>query len=203
MSLVDQVGLLITRIGTELKSVRSALSVKASGFGADDFGWIAWTTDPANASASTPIAGRVYTARVKVAKTGTISNLSIWVSTAGATLTHGFLGIYKLDGTLLAQSADQTTNWQTTGLKTVPMVTPITVNAGDQLLFAYLVAGTTAPAIAANASAPAVNSMLTATSGNNTYRAGIQSATAQVALPSPAIMTAQGLNSNLPCIVAT
>lgn len=170
---------------------------------AADFGWLAWTFDPLDSSASTPIVGRTYWSRTKVAKSGTIANIQLQVTTAGTTLTHGFVGIYSTAGVLLGSSADQTTAWQTTGVKTIAVTNAsgqsLAVTAGQEILLAFLQAGTTGAAIAAKTSSPAVNAFLTGAS----LRAGLTAATGLTALPSPLILSTGTQNGNQLFLIAS
>lgn len=115
---------------------------------------ITWTQDPRTlrSSGDTITGGVVYLAKVDIANRSTVvSNILVGVITAGATLTSGqnFVGLYNSSGTLLATSADQTTAWGTTGLKTAA-ITPQTLAVGSYYV-AILSNGTTKPVFATGA----------------------------------------------------
>lgn len=115
---------------------------------------ITWTQDPRTlrSTGDTLTGGVVYLAKLDIANRSTVvSNLLVGVITAGATLTSGqnFVGLYNSSGTLLATSADQTTAWATTGLKTAA-ITPQTLAVGSYYV-AILSNGTTKPVFATGA----------------------------------------------------
>lgn len=67
----------------------------------------------------TPSAGNTRFIRAYLASTATVANFHLRVSTAQATATNVFGGLYSLTGTLIAKTADQATDVQsTTGWKT-------------------------------------------------------------------------------------
>lgn len=74
-----------------------------------------------------------------------ITNLTAFIQTAGAALTLSKLGIYSKTGVLLASTADQGTNWQSTGAKTAALTAPLIVPATDAYYIAELAVGTTGP----------------------------------------------------------
>jgi hypothetical protein len=93
-----------------------------------------------------------------------MTNIRYWITAAGGTLTaaQNFVGLYNSAGTKLAASADQTTNFGTTGLIDAAMVSgPITVTP-PFVWVAVLTNGTTGPSFlkAANQTAPWANGKL-------------------------------------------
>lgn len=181
MSLASQIAALAQRVGEEFKTVRA----EAVRWRPSDYGARGWTTDPQMSNIFGPVIGRVYTARAKVEVGGTISNVQFWVNTAGNANTAIYVGIYALDGTLLASSTDQKAVFLTTGSRTVPMqaATP-TLVAGQEVVVAYLTVGGTTPIIGGTASAPGANINKTA-SGSNPLRQAFSVATGVTTLPSP------------------
>jgi hypothetical protein len=114
-----------------------------------DYGWIAWVCDPASAyTGIITLAGYVIVTKIKIPVATTITNLMVYVTTAGATLTTSqcVAGLYQ-GGSLLAATVDQHTAWQTTGLKTMALTAPQAVSAGDAYV-ALLANGTTMPTFA-------------------------------------------------------
>lgn len=71
-------------------------------------------------------AGWHHYVRIEWPVTRTVSNITVYVSTAGVGLTSGqcFAVIYGSDGTRLAYTADQSGVWNSTGLKTMALATP-------------------------------------------------------------------------------
>jgi hypothetical protein len=137
-----------------------------------DSGWAAWTFDPAMCylGGTALAAGILYANAVKIPKATTLASVVLNVMTAGATLTAGqcFAGIYQ-GNVPLAFTADQATNWQSTGLKTMALTgAPITVAAG--LLYIVMWAnGTTRPAMAAPIAATVAGDNPFFTPGNRSF----------------------------------
>ncbi|MFD5107128.1 hypothetical protein [Streptomyces cinereoruber] len=99
-----------------------------------DQGLISWTFDPAtNITAQSALtSGQLYMVRLAVRSAATVSTVVVPVGTAGSSLTAGqsLVGLYSPTGTLLAQSADQSANWTSTGVKSVSLTSPASVTAG-------------------------------------------------------------------------
>jgi hypothetical protein len=75
-----------------------------------------------------------------------VSNIHIGIETAGSGLTAGqcFVGLYDSSGTRLAVSADQASNWTSTGGKTIALTSAQTLAVGYYYI-AILAVGTTPP----------------------------------------------------------
>ena len=72
-----------------------------------------------------------------------ISNLSVIIGQAGVAVTASKLGLYDSAGNLLAITADQGVAWESTGLKTAPVLVPFTVlTSGMYYVAEFHVAGT-------------------------------------------------------------
>jgi hypothetical protein len=131
-------------------------TVNTAAFNQADHNLLAWTQDPATLRASGDVlasSGVLYLAKLKIVNRSTlVSNILYGVVTAGATLTAGqnFVGLYNSSGTLLSGTADQTTNFGSTGLKTAALTTPQTLAVGTYYV-AFLSNGTTKPALAMGA----------------------------------------------------
>jgi hypothetical protein len=98
----------------------------------EDSGLLASTMDPLLASAQVQIgftAGWLVALRAALKKPATVTNILWWVQAAGATLSNCYAGLYSNSGTLIAKTADQSTPWQSTGLKTMAL----TAEAGQSL----------------------------------------------------------------------
>jgi hypothetical protein len=117
-------------------------------FSPEDHGFLGWTFDPMFAQSSTVgTAGTLYINKVKLPGPAQITNLHLFVGTAGATLTASqcYALLYSPAGVLLGQTAAQNTAWTTTGLKTMAL----TASARVQNNFCYVgfySNGTTQPA---------------------------------------------------------
>jgi hypothetical protein len=92
-------------------------------------GYLAWTYDPVtanggftNGNAGGVAAGNLYLCKVPLpTPTITIATVDYWVQVVGATLTNCFVALYDSAGTRQAVSADLSTTWTSTGLKSTPM----------------------------------------------------------------------------------
>jgi hypothetical protein len=117
------------------------------GLQAADLGMIALSWDPAGTTGGAQVsAGRQLLQMIRV-PTSTVTNIVYGVNTAGATLTAGqnFVGLYDFSGNLIASSADQTTPFGSTGLKTAPLSGgPYNLPSGLYFI-SFLANGTTMP----------------------------------------------------------
>lgn len=109
---------------------------------ARDHGIVGWTYDPAGVQAGTalPTAGLAQVARIRVLSS-VVTNILVHVTTGGTSLTAGqcFAALYNDAGALLgggAVTADQSTPWASTGLKTMALTVAqgVTTNAWYRVL---------------------------------------------------------------------
>lgn len=109
-------------------------------------GLIGWAYDPAvSAGSGTALtSGQPVTVKIPLSGTHTITNLLCFIATAGTSLTSGqnFGALYDSSGTLLAQTADATTAFGGTGLKTLALTTPQTVTGDVFAMFWFNGSGT-------------------------------------------------------------
>lgn len=108
-------------------------------------GFLAIPYDPALATLATVIApGTLYMIRLDIPTSATISSSTLCVVNSGVTLTAGqnLIGLYDASGTLLAQSADQSTAWASVGEKNANFTSPASVSAGTYYLAILSVGGT-------------------------------------------------------------
>lgn len=180
MSLASQISALATRIGAEFKTARTEMANQRDVAPAD-LGFLAWNYDPSPVAGtgSSPMsaAGTLEVQRLWVPKACTVTNLHVYVQTAGVTLTAGrcLAGLYNAAGNLLSATGDQSGAWVSTGLKTMALTTPQTIAAGWYDV-AWFYTGTTGPAMVRGSSYAFVNGLLTgsalrcarAASGNTT-----------------------------------
>lgn len=147
------------------KAYADALTGSTTNWSYADQGLLGWSYDVASATLTSiiPSAGVMQMTRVPV-KAGTITNIHLDVTTAGAGLTSAGVAIYQ-GGTLLAQSADISTTLQSTNGKTIPLSAPVSVTAG-YVYVAVWANGTTLPTLARAISRSNVNIGLT----SSTYR---------------------------------
>ncbi|MEV5607022.1 hypothetical protein [Streptomyces sp. NPDC052225] len=149
-----------------------------------DQGLLAWTFDPCNTIDVSVLApGTVYMAALRVRERTTLSNIHLYLSTAGAGLTAGqcFAGIYNTAGTRIAVTADQATAWASSGAKTMALTAPVEVYPGTYYV-AVVCNGTTGITVSrGSGNAGQVNMGLTA--ANARYTSGGTGWTAQTSLP--------------------
>lgn len=111
-----------------------------------DQGLLAWSIDPGTANSQTsPPSGEMQLVRLRVDTITPVTSVMVHAVTGGAGLTTGLVGIYNASGTLLAQSADQSSSWTSAGTKVVPLTAPVVLPPGLYRV-AFLAAGTTTPA---------------------------------------------------------
>jgi hypothetical protein len=150
----------------------------------NDHNMISYTTQPSSlGSSATPTSGAVRLSRIRLMQPATITNMNVIVGIAGSGLVAGqsFIGLYTTSGTLLSATADMSTDFATTGVKTKALTTPQSLAAGDYFC-AIVTNGTTTPSIVQEAGAlsvAAVNVGLTA--GSNARFMG--GPTGQTSLP--------------------
>lgn len=117
-------------------------------FGPEEHGLLGWSFDPSHGQGTAIGTGGVlYLTKIKLLAAATITNVGLYVVTAGATLTANqcFASLYSASGVLLAATANQATNWTSTGLKTMALSSAQAVNSGYVYVGFYSV-GTTQPA---------------------------------------------------------
>jgi hypothetical protein len=97
-------------------------------------------------------------AKVKLPVAASVTNIILWVQTAGGTLTAGqnFSALFNSAGTLIGQSPDQAAAWAGTGLKTAALTGgPFVCTAGNYFV-GFWYNGTTAPTMGRSGSAGSV-----------------------------------------------
>lgn len=161
-------------------------------FTAEDYGYVAWSVDPAGAASTLPLAaGTLYTARSKVAKTGAIASVVVPITTGAAGVTSAWVAVFAVDGTLLGVSADTGASWVAAGTKTVALTAPTEVlPAGTPVYLAVLAIGGS-PIVRSMTAAPTVNQNLSAATG---HRFGLVAG--QAAMPSPLVMAGMSSSSS-------
>jgi hypothetical protein len=136
-----------------------------------------WTDNPLiYTGAAAPTSGTVYVMRVRLDTTGTISMVTILVTTAGTGLSNCYAGVYDTSGVQLGISADQSASWNSTGTKAVSLTSATTSQSAGTDLYVALLYNGSALALRSATAAPIINLWLT--------RQGT-AGTSQTALPSP------------------
>jgi hypothetical protein len=136
--------------GTAASVSRSDHVHPVTQLGPSDHSLKAWNFIPYAAVNTSILAagGTLYLCRLLVPTAATITNVMFYISTAGSGLTAGqnFAALYNTSGTLLSATADQASNWQSTGGKTMALSTPQAVTAGYYYVGFYA-NGTTLPTL--------------------------------------------------------
>ncbi|WP_327066885.1 beta strand repeat-containing protein [Kitasatospora sp. NBC_01302] len=140
-------------VANNLSDVNSASTARANLGMVDmvpgDAGLVSWNFPPwASSSNGAGASGTIYYMRVKVPVATTITNIEMWQTAAGSTLTSGqcFAGLYNASGTQVAITADQSTSWAsgTQVEKVIPLTSTYSAAAGYYWI-AALFNGTTGP----------------------------------------------------------
>lgn len=138
----------LTNADSALDARVDALENPAQPF--SEFGFVGWNYDPVMGSGTTPPGTnqQLYMLRVNIPVDSLVSRICLGIGTAGATFVAGqnFIGLYNAAGTLLASSADQSTNWTNVGLVKSDMASPINVTAGNYFV-GFIMNATTRPAL--------------------------------------------------------
>lgn len=101
----------------------------------------------ASNNAIMPTAGRLEFIRIRVPVSSSVTNITGFISTAGATLTAGqcFASLFTGAGVLVGTTADQSGAWVSGGTKTMALASgPFSITAGDYYVGMWY-NGTTAP----------------------------------------------------------
>jgi hypothetical protein len=161
---------------------------------------LGWTIDPALVSGLIgPNAGQVTLIKMAWPKTATITNILMDIATAGVGLVGCFAGIYDSTGALLGTTADQSTAWTTTGVKTMALTSPASVPGGaNTYIYVALLVGTGSTTFAnmyrrvASSTAAVLNLGLTAATARSAT-----SGTGQTTLPSSITMASNTLGTSM------
>jgi parallel beta-helix repeat protein len=114
-----------------------------------DQGLVTWTMDVMVATANSilPAPGTLYLVRVHVPVAATVRNILAAITNAGSGLRSGqcFAGLWSASGgARVGATADQSTGWATTGVKTMALTAAANLTAGDYYIGLYA-NGTTLP----------------------------------------------------------
>lgn len=107
-------------------SAAATAAILATGYPLDQLALKAANFDPifANGLTGALTSGRTYYQRLPIPHATPISNLifRLWVGGSALTSSQCFAGVYSSAGTLLAKSADLSTTFASSGLKTVALI---------------------------------------------------------------------------------
>lgn len=137
-----------------------------------DQGLLAWSMQPQLASAAAPAltAGVIYLARVILRSAATVTNVGFSVTNAGSGLSNCYAALFDFTGTRQAITGDLSTNFQSTGYKTIAFTGTYAAPAGNYWVALLNGAGSTLPQLAASYST---------TLSAGTVNAGVTAATAR------------------------
>lgn len=111
-------------------------------------GFNAWSYDIAATAGTSTLSNQRFNVVRMMATGGTVTNLHVGVATAAAAPNAGVkMGIYDASGNLLGSTADIGTNLTTTGWKTLPLTSSVTVTAAQTIYVGLWWSGTTGPTI--------------------------------------------------------
>jgi hypothetical protein len=156
---------------------------------------LAWSYDPVMQTGnSTPPAGVLTLIKVPVYRACAVTNILLEVAAAGSGLTSGenWAGLYTADGALIGQTADQSSEWESSGLNTAALAGGPYYLSQGWVYVAILTNGTTSPAFgrATVQGSGAVNAGLTVA----TARHAVNSS-AQKTLPSSITMSGNAFSA--------
>ncbi len=144
------------------------------------------------------IAGVAYYIGVGLRAGDLISTIDLIVAVASGTSTISLVGLYNKAGTRIAVSADQGASWQTAGLKSINVITPVTIPTTDVYyigIFAAVSAGAL-PTLNRGLTAGGINATPQYSLGGNPAWGYVQ--TGQATLPSPATFADTAAVTNIP-----
>lgn len=126
-----------------------------------DQGFIGWAFDPVSAGSADVISTSGVLKLAKIWLPGsTVTSLVVAVTVAGTSLTSGQCGgaLYTAAGAKVAQTADQSTAWATTGVKTMALVGgPYALPAGFYYTGIWINHTGTSPSFSTGAQTAVVN----------------------------------------------
>lgn len=166
-----------------------AALANAATFPPQSHGFLAWSMD-ANmvTNATAPTNGVVQMTRFDINRPVVITNMHEALVAAGAGVSNTFLGIYDSTGTLLRQTADASTAYQSADLKTVPLTSTLSIAAGTYYFARLVGAGSSITLLRGVQSANlvnAINANLTVSNGRVTnFGSGLTALPSSITLSS-------------------
>lgn len=135
-------------------------------FDATDAGFLAWNYDIAlgTGSFALPGTGLTYVMKVQVPVACTVTNIVVYLSVIGVTLTAGqsFVALYDGSKNKLSTSADQAATFAgTTGFKSIPLSVAQAISPGSYFVVVWA-NGSTMPSFRAAFSSASANTNLSA-----------------------------------------
>jgi hypothetical protein len=141
-------------------------------------GMAGWTYDPQIASGQSALSvGVEYLVQVVPVRDGKVKTVTIGLHTAGATLTADqcFAGVRHRDGTLLAKTASQHTNWAGALFeKRMALDAEVEIQQGVPVYACFVANGSTPPQFARLSTSDVINAGCVAGQGRSMFTAGSQ-----------------------------
>lgn len=150
---------------TALQDAATKNYVDSGRWAAADHGFIAWAGDPGLfGNSSAPTAGVAQVIKMKLAATATISNVVLAITNTASGISNCYVALYDSNKNVISgsQSSDQSSAWITSGTKTTPLGTPVTVTTGIFYVVFWVGGATTMPTFTRGAGLSAINSGLSA-----------------------------------------
>jgi hypothetical protein len=145
----------IANYGPRITTLESDTVFKAS-----DYGLASMAYDPTIATnQSALISGSVFMTKLMIRSNVTVNRLWYNVSVAGTSLTAGqnFIGLYDSSGNRIAVSADLSSDWTATGLKSTSFTAPVDLIPGAY--YGAILCNATTPITVARGSGQSTNMM--------------------------------------------
>jgi hypothetical protein len=167
-----------------------------------DHGALAWTNDPQATGTFAPTTGSVYGTLFRAAASGTCANIKMQCTTLSTTVTSLFVGLFDTSGNQLGISATAHVAFQTTGAKTIALLSSVSLVAGSTYVYGFLSVGGTAPTIVGSigASSPSLG-MTVGTSAP--LRQMKTTSTARTTFANPEVWTGYAVVGNSPLALMT
>lgn len=153
-------------------------------------GLIAQTYDRSGGAPSLALLvdGTAYFTAIPLFSGSTVTNISVPVSVAAVGMTLSKVGLYDSAGNRLAVSADQGAAWESTGMKTIAVVTPYAVPTSG-LYYAALVAKATVTLPTVLRSSSGIGTLVTGMTAIGAGKLPVGTLTAQTDLAATAAIT--------------
>jgi hypothetical protein len=179
----------------------AAGSVRNGSPGPADHGFIAWSFDPAmhNSVGFTMVSGASRVIGLFLPEPRLISKIHVVLMTAGTSVTAGQTNatLYSPSGGLLAQTADESGSWASTGEKPMSLATPY-FGVGIILATVWSVFTGTAPVIARAAGTQSAQVTNVGMAARPPYRSAI--ADTGLTTTPPGTLGAQSTSASLPWV---
>lgn len=164
----------------------ASITTNNTGWMPSDYGWLAWTHDIIATGNDTALPnGTLVISGIKIPTATTITNVILAISTAGSSLTSGqcFAALFQ-NGNLLASTADQSSNFTSSGVKTMALTSAQSVSAG-LIHVGVFCNGTTNPIFfRASTGTGAINSHVNAGLSSTAFRYAVANTGLTTAMPS-------------------